>query len=332
MRIAFIKTKAHISVISGVQIQCLMWKEGLEKLGHNVVLIDLWSKYDWNTFDVVFLFEMGESLRPYVDRLKQTVSHIVCAPIIDTITSPVIFRMGSYLLGSDRLNLTSKYYDFRKIKKSIKLYYVRSIYEKDYLIKAFGIPEDLVEPIPLSYRMPVPTNLAKKENFCFHASRLAHKTKNVSRLISAAKKYGFKLVLAGKLTGKDDECWLHNQIANLPNVKYVGCLSEEELVDYYMKAKVFALPSIQEGVGMVALEASLYGCEIVITKLGGPKEYYFGKAFEVDPYDVDDIGMNVLKAMDANNQPDLAQKVAKYYSVDYCMKLLSDSLIRLISK
>ena len=51
-----------------------------------------------------------------------------------------------------------------------------------------------------------------KENFCFHCSRLSAENKNVPRIIEAAKKYGFELVLAGTLVGRDEEKWLDDQI------------------------------------------------------------------------------------------------------------------------
>lgn len=45
-----------------------------------------------------------------------------------------------------------------------------------------------------------------------------------------------------------------------------------------------------EGVGIVAVDAAIYGCEIVITNIGGPKEYYDNMAYTVNPYNIDDIG------------------------------------------
>jgi len=182
--------------------------------------------------------------------------------------------------------------------------------------------------VPLSIRTPFIDYFPEKEKFCFHSSRLAAKNKNVERLINAAKKYKFELVLAGFLNGDKERDWLENLISGYDNISYVGLLSEEDLIKYYQKAKVFALPSTNEGVGMVALEAASYGCEIVLTNIDAPKYYYKGRAYLVDPYNVDDIGLKILEAMEhGDKQPELKSFVEKEYSLEKCSRLLHDALL-----
>ena len=83
-------------------------------------------------------------------------------------------------------------------------------------------------------------------------------------------------------------------------------MSDDQLEDLYRRAKVFCLPSIGEGVGLVALEAASFGCDIVVTRIGGPKEYYDDMAYVVNPYKVDEIGLAVLNALQAiDRQPKL---------------------------
>ena len=110
------------------------------------------------------------------------------------------------------------------------------------------------------------------------------------------------------------------------NIKYIGRVSDDKLKELYGAAKVFALPSIGEGVGLVALDAAVYGCDIVVTSIGGPKEYYDGLAFEVDPYSVNSIGKAVMSAMSATDrQPRLMRHVIDCYSLAKCMHKLADS-------
>jgi hypothetical protein len=95
------------------------------------------------------------------------------------------------------------------------------------------------------------------------------------------------------------------------------------MLDLYKRAKVFALPSIYEGVGIVALDAAVMGCDIVITRLGGPKEYYNNMAVEVDPYSIDEIGLAVSQLMQGQTfQPDLR----KYILENYSLKNISEQL------
>ncbi len=53
----------------------------------------------------------------------------------------------------------------------------------------------------------------------------------------------------------------------------LGKVSDAELSAYYREAAVFALPSRQEGLGIVVLEAMAYGVPVVSTRCGGPEDH-----------------------------------------------------------
>ncbi|HEY0196102.1 MAG TPA: glycosyltransferase family 4 protein, partial [Methanobacterium sp.] len=56
------------------------------------------------------------------------------------------------------------------------------------------------------------------------------------------------------------------------NVEFVGFIPDEEIVDYYSRSNVFVLPSIsslQEGFGIVALEALACQTPVVTTDIVG---------------------------------------------------------------
>ena len=136
------------------------------------------------------------------------------------------------------------------------------------------------------------------------------------RLIEAAKKYNFKLVLAGN-KGTDEQFRpIKEAICGCGNIEILGYISEEEKIDLYKRAKVFALPSLYEGVGIVAVDAAYFGCEIVITNIPGPKEYYDGQCLEVNPLNVDMIGEAVTSFLNEKNryQPLLSKHIEENYS------------------
>ena len=54
MKIAFIMSVPILSSSNGVKMQALSWKEGLEKLGHQVFLVNTWENNDWRAFDIIF--------------------------------------------------------------------------------------------------------------------------------------------------------------------------------------------------------------------------------------------------------------------------------------
>ena len=188
------------------------------------------------------------------------------------------------------------------------------------------MPKEDVVTIPLSYRLPPLDSVPPKENFCLHVSNITASRKNVMRLIDAAIKYKFKLVLAGSADACFQNSAMKRKIDANDNIDYIGRVSDEKLKKLYGAAKVFALPSIGEGVGLVALDAAVYGCDIVVTSIGGPKEYYDGLAFEVDPYSVDSIGTAVMSAMSVRDrQPRLMRHVIDSYGLSQCVHKLADS-------
>lgn len=104
-------------------------------------------------------------------------------------------------------------------------------------------------------------------------------------------------------------------------------ISDEELISYYKRSKVFTSPSLLEEVGMVVLEAAAFGAEIVLTKLGAPKEYWQGHAELVDPYNTDEIGLAVLKCMNNDlSKSNMLEFIRNNYSLEACTKKLIASL------
>lgn len=331
MKIGFQNVNASINYSAGINVQARMWARGLAKLGHETVLINYWEKIDYNSFDYIILLGVSKQLIDY-HRLYRRFKHpkIVCAPIIDYNGPFWKFKVRSRFFGSLRLKVNKPLHDLYKISKDFDLFLVRSQYEKKFIVDGLGVDGEKVYIIPISMRLDdIPQyNMSKKENFCLHMSRLADPGKNVKNLILAAKKYGFTLKIGGTLNGEEQVKWLNKLIGDAPNISYLGWLTEGQLRDVYSKAKVFALPSFVEGVGMVALEAAVYGAEIVLTNIGAPKEYYNGRAVLVNPYDVDSIGAGVIEAMNSKQaQPELRDYILNNYSLGINMKQLENVLL-----
>lgn len=328
MKIGFVQPSHAISPTGGVRIQGLMWKEGLEALGHEVELISLWNANIWKDFDAFIFFGSGGMFLELIRGIESHNPHIAVAPIIDPHCGKFLYRLLSHYTGYDRYNgIRSRFYNAYKGMKHARLCFTRSNQETEYLHECLDVPMSRIFQVPLSVRFEPLKEMPVKEKFCFHASRLCSENKNVNRLIQAAKKYGFPLKLAGMLQGKEEETWLEQSIKDVPNIEYLGLLSDEELLTMYRRCKVFALPSLIEGVGMVALEAAGQGAEVVLTDIGAPKEYFQGKARLVDPYSVDSIGQAIVCSLDEGyTQPELMHFVEERYSLLSCMKQVADAL------
>ncbi len=322
MNIAFVICMPVVTAGNGIVSQMRTWKRGLEKLGHSVSLISPWESYDWEKFDVVHFFSFCEYAAEFIKQVYSKNKKIAYSPILDP-DYPVIAMKVISRWGWDKLKLTNRFYQVRKIFPLIKRVFARSNFEATYIEKGWNVSKEKIIKIPLSYNFYEDCGQSKRESFCFHASFLADDRKNVKRLVEAAKKYHFHLKLAGTLRNEEERKKVVSWCKNLKNVEYLGFLSQEQLLENYRRAKVFALPSTNEGVGIVALDAAAMGCDVVITNLGGPKEYYKSLALEVNPYDVDEIGAAVLKGLSCfTQQPKLQEHIRNNFSLENISKLL----------
>ena len=327
MKIGFILSYPRIVRSDGVVSQAYTWKRGLEERGNEVTLINMWEINVWEHFDVIVLLGFNEYMKDVIKWLYPINKHIVVAPILDPNYGLTSLKCYTHW-GCERLRLENPYYALRSCKEKIGLFLVRSEYEKYFVSKGFGISSDKCKVVPLSYGITPQEHNEKREPFCLHISLLCDARKNVKRLIEASAKYQFQLVLCGVLRSEKERVLLNSWMENKPNVKYMGYVSNETMLDLYSRAKVFALPSIYEGVGIVALDAAAMGCNVVVTNLGGPKEYYHGMATEVNPYDVDEIGQAVKTYLteEKNSQPQLQEMVKERYSLSVISKLLENTL------
>lgn len=328
MKIAIINSNAAVEFGGGVRVQGIMWRDGLKKIGHECDLVNYWDIIDWDSYDWIIILGFGGTFPQLMRELPKVNPNVAVAPIIDPKWSKFIYKFYAKYWGFKKhLGLSSRFHDLYLYGRDAKVYLTRSEQETEYLSECCEIPREKIHIVPLSIRFDVADSMPQKEKFCFHCSRLRAGNKNVPRIIQAAKKYNFSLKLAGSLHGKSDEDWLKEQIGNARNIEYVGAITDEELIGYYKRCKVFALPSTLEGVGMVAMEAAAFGAEVVLTNIGAPKEYWHGKAELVDPYSVDEIGNAILKCMEKDiSNSDMLNFMRDNYSLEACSKKIIDAL------
>lgn len=328
MKIAYILYPGAIisNKSNGIRSQAETWAKSLRELGHDVDLVQEWGNYNWKDYDIIHFFgpSYGGWFNQISSQLMRFNKDIVYSPIIDPtlVRNPLI--RAARIIRRKCLGLLGSY---RKQYDNARLLFTRSKCEYEYLVNDYKIEKDKVCIVPLAYSSiysQVHANMDMKEDYVFHMSSLTQPRKNVMRLVEAAKKYGFKLVLAGKLGSGDEKQRLLDFIGDSTNIDVRGFIDEETKIELYKKAKVFVLPSLQEGVGIVALDASLFGCEIVITSIPGPKDYYNGKCFIVDPYNVDSIGHGIIEALKGKFQPELGFEVRATYSNETITNKLVD--------
>jgi len=138
--------------------------------------------------------------------------------------------------------------------------------------------------------------------------------KNQLNLIKALSNTDFQLLIIGKQSPNQPAYYQHIRSIAGPNVAFIEHLPQNELVQYYQKAKVHILPSWFETTGLSSIEAAAMGCNIVITNRGDAKEYFGRDAFYCDPLLPQSILEAVKKASAAPFNDRLREKILEKYT------------------
>jgi glycosyltransferase involved in cell wall biosynthesis len=139
--------------------------------------------------------------------------------------------------------------------------------------------------------------------------------KNQFNLVRALVGVGLPIVLAGQVR---DEVYAQAvgalARAHAVEVGFLGHLDAPDLHSVYARAAVHALPSYHETPGISNLEAIAHGCPNVSTKIGGLEEYVGDYSLYCNPYSVEHIRRQVLRALELPRNEDGAAYVRERYT------------------
>lgn len=137
--------------------------------------------------------------------------------------------------------------------------------------------------------------------FIFYVGN-AHPHKNLEGLIEVFLKLkdNFpKLILV--LAGKDHYFWKRIKIKYTDSsIKYVGFVSDEQLVALYKSAVCYCLPSFEEGFGIPLLEAFACGCPVVASDIGALREIGADACLYFNPESDDDMAIKISEILQNN--------------------------------
>jgi len=209
-----------------------------------------------------------------------------------------------------------QYYYFKKVlpfilKKCIKILTV-SYHTKNLLVNLYNINEEKISVIynGISDRFLNCEVVSRKGNYILYVGRISQ-TKNIRGLINAfelvIKKY--KLNVNLYLTGYEDKLNFKINSSIKEKIKFVGNVSDDDLIVLYKNALLLVLPSFYEGFGLPTLEAMACGCPVVVSNVASLPEVCADAAYYVDPYDIESIAYGIYKVLtDSDLQRFLIQK------------------------
>ena len=205
--------------------------------------------------------------------------------------------------------------------------------EADILSQYFDIEHERIRVIPNGidsrFAQANPklfTDQYGLKNFILFVGRI-EPVKNTTMLIEAFKHSGLDtdLVIIGRPV--DPTYYERCRILSSERVHIFPLMhpQDEMFLSAYAAAKVVALPSLYETVGLVALEGGLAGANVVVTEVGGAREYLRDDAWYVDPQNISSISHGLRSAYNSPKTSFLRERLANDYSWEETGKLTAQA-------
>lgn len=171
-----------------------------------------------------------------------------------------------------------------------------SNFSKGELASHYKIPDDKISVIynaaSSDFNAKIVSDTTDTHSY-FLAVSSTNVHKNFARLEAAFRNYAAKGTTQTSLyiVGSQAKSFALQPTAdsNDGRVRYLGRVSDQELVDLYKGARAFAFPSIYEGFGIPPIEAQQSGCPVISSHSASMPEVLADSVIYFDPYDISDI-------------------------------------------
>jgi glycosyltransferase involved in cell wall biosynthesis len=342
MKVLFVVRSTLHSNKGGDTIQILQTAHCLKELGVEVTVISTLEGTDYDGYDLLHFFNITRpaDILKHIDQSKKP---FVISPIfVDYSEFDRRFRKGLSgsvlrLLGPNGIEyaktvarsilkgerVAARKYLIYGQKKSVKTILHRasmllpnSYSEYNRLLNRYGIekPFSVIPNAIGDLFIRAARNIPEKEPTLVLCVARIEGLKNQLNLIRALNNTAYTLVLIGQAaTNQASYYRLCRQTAG-SNVQFIPHLPQQELLAYYLRAKVHILPSWFETTGLSSLEAAALGCNIVITDKGDTREYFGDHAWYCDPSSPRSIRQAIEEAAADRSDGILQQKILEEYT------------------
>lgn len=150
----------------------------------------------------------------------------------------------------------------------------------------------------------------RKENYIFAVSSIKE-NKNFQVALDAflrTKKQlvGLKMFIAGEIKANNFGSLDLSKYVQNPSIKFLGRISDDDLIRYYSNAMAFIFPSFYEGFGIPVLEAQACGCPVISSNTSSLPEVLGDSALLCEPHSISEF---VDAIMALHDSPSLRQEL-----------------------
>ena len=246
--------------------------------------------------------------------------------------------ISRWILGKDKMISPSYLWKGQKrsileILKKARLLLPNSFSEYNRIGHSYGpCPNYMIVPNAVDDHLFKFNPLVKKDPQLILCVARIEGLKNQFNLIRALNNTPYKLVIIGAPAPNQVSYYEACRSIAADNISFIEHLPQEQLVDYYQRAKVHVLASWFETTGLSSLEAAAMGCNIVITDKGDTKEYFDQHAVYCTPSSPDSIYAAVEKASQLPINEILQSKITERYTWKQAGLCTAEGYKKIISK
>jgi glycosyltransferase involved in cell wall biosynthesis len=308
-----------------VRTQVLQTKEALENLGVHVTLFDTWQNFQANEFDLVHVFAANMATYHFARAVKTQGLPLVISPVFYTRrTANVVQNVIKVdkLISRKVRGIWTDYGLIAEMCSWAEVITPNTTEEGKLFVDAFRIPKKNVIVIPngveerFAHAKP---GLFEREygikNFILSVGHIGPERKNYLRLIEALERIDHPAVIIGRIEDTPSGRACLERASRNPRLLMVDAIPHDSmlLASAYAACDVFVLPSQFETPGIAALEAGLAGAKIVITQIGGTRDYFGNDAIYVEPTSAKNIAEGIEAALKNKKDNVLRTRIQKEF-------------------
>ncbi len=256
---------------------------------------------------------------------------------------PLVVTYHNDIIGNGLATLIARIYNSIGLKFVLNCADKIVITQPSYLESSSHLTgyQDKIEVIPNGVDVDKfkPGKVQDEGNIIFFLSVLDefHRYKGLDYLFKALKIVknripDIKLIVGGEGALLDHYQELAASLGIKNNVIFARFIPDEEIADYYSKANVFVLPSIsslQEGFGIVALEALACQTPVITTKIVGVADDLerVEGGIVIPPKDVDKLSDAIIDIIeDVNLQKKMGERGRELVKQKYTWKIVASQM------